>query len=66
MTISVRDTIEEDLSEIMRIRSDPLVQPHQFRLTANAIDDLREALFGSQVIKGKRPIMGWSLTARPF
>jgi RimJ/RimL family protein N-acetyltransferase len=46
MTISVRDTIEEDLSEIMRIRSDPLVQPHQFRLTANAIDDLREALFG--------------------
>ncbi len=32
MNIAVRDTIKNDLHDIFRIRLDPLVRPHQFKL----------------------------------
>jgi RimJ/RimL family protein N-acetyltransferase len=32
MDIAIRETVEADLPEIFRIRTDPLVRPHQYKL----------------------------------
>ena len=47
MDIAIRDTLEADLPAIFRIRTDPLVQPHQYRLSRHdTIDFWKQRLFG--------------------
>ena len=46
MDIAIRDTTEVDLPEIFRIRSDPLVQTNQFKLTSrDTFEAWRKQLF---------------------
>ena len=53
MDIAIRDTVEADLPAIFRIRTDPLVHPHQYKLTrGDTIDVWKQQLFGSR--KGGR------------
>ena len=33
MNVSIRNTVDSDLPEIFRIRTDPLVRPHQYKLS---------------------------------
>ena len=47
MNITIRDTTESDLPNVFRIRTDALVAPHQYQLTArDTIDVWRGYLFG--------------------
>ena len=49
MNITVRPTIEADLPAIQRIRTDPLVMPHQYRLTSwDGVEAWRARLFGAE------------------
>lgn len=49
MDITIHDTIEADLPEIFRILTDPLVQPHQYKLvSSDTIDLWKQQLFGNQ------------------
>jgi RimJ/RimL family protein N-acetyltransferase len=49
MDIVIRDTAESDLPGIFRIVTDPLVQPHQYRLTRrDTIDGWKQQLFGDR------------------
>lgn len=49
MKIAIRDTVESDLLDIFRIRTDPLVAVHQLRLTTgDDLDFWRQQLFGDR------------------
>jgi RimJ/RimL family protein N-acetyltransferase len=49
MEITIRPTIEMDLAAIQSIRTDPLVIPHQYRLTsADTVEFWRGKLFGAE------------------
>lgn len=49
MEITIRPSIEADLPAIQSIRTDPLVTPHQYRLTpADTVDFWRGKLFGAE------------------
>jgi RimJ/RimL family protein N-acetyltransferase len=49
MKITIRETVESDLPDIFRIRTDPLIAIHQYRLTADdTLDFWRQQLFGDR------------------
>jgi ribosomal-protein-alanine N-acetyltransferase len=47
LTLSIRDTVVDDLSEIFRIRTHELVRPHQYKIRAgDSIDAWRDRVSG--------------------
>jgi RimJ/RimL family protein N-acetyltransferase len=53
MDIAIRDTVEADLPDIFRIRTDPLVRPYQYKLTSvDTIDVWKQLLLGSRTQGG--------------
>jgi RimJ/RimL family protein N-acetyltransferase len=55
MNISIRDTTEADLPDIFRIRTDPLVRPHQYTLSRwDTVDMWKRLLFDGRPYWGAR------------
>lgn len=52
MNIVIRGTVESDLPELLQIQADPLVRPHQYKLSAqHTLEFWRHYLFGKHSLE---------------